>query len=341
MQVHSQSFATGFQVAQHGRALADALEIVDGPFHACAVRNRQKVQYRIGGAAGGHDHGHGVFNGLAGHDVAWLDAFADGFHQNAGRLFGRLDFFVVHVGHGGGVGQGDAQRLESRRHGVGGVHAAARTRAGDGALFDLEQVIVAQLACGIFAHGFKHAHDVQVFALVAARQNGAAVNVDGRNVGAQHAHQAAGHVLVATAHHQHAVHPLALHAGFHAVGNHLAGDQRVLHALGAHGHAVRDGGGAKDLGVATGGFDALNGGIGQLLQAAVARGDGAVPVGHAHHGFDEIALFIAHGVVHRPVGGAGFALGDVGAAAVDGGDRDDFVAHGGVSVEAQKKVATF
>ena len=247
----------------------------------------------------------------------------------------------MHVGHGGGVGQRDAQRLESRRHGVGGVHAAARTRAGDGALFDFEQVFVAQLACGVLAHGFKNAHDVQVFALVAARQNGAAIHVNGGHVGTQHAHQATGHVLVATADHQHTVHPLALHAGFHAVGNHLARNQRVLHAFGAHGHAVRNGGGAEYLGVATGGFDALNGGIGQFLQTAVARGDGAVTVGHAHHGFDEIALFIAHGVVHRPVGGARLALGDVGAAAVDGGDRDDFVAHGGVSVKAQKKIATF
>jgi hypothetical protein len=66
-----------------------------------------------------------------------------------------------------------------------------------------------------------------------------------------------------------------------------------------------------------------------------------VTIGHADHRFDEIALFIAHGVVHRAVRGAGFALGDVGAAAVDGGDRDDFVAHGGVSIDAQKKVATF
>jgi hypothetical protein len=75
-----------------------------------------------------------------------------------------------------------------------------------------------------------------------------------------------GHVLVAAAHDHHAVHPLALHAGLDAVGDHLAADQRVLHALGAHRHAVGDGGRAEDLRVAAGFLDAAHGGVGQLLQ---------------------------------------------------------------------------
>ena len=55
--------------------------------------------------------------------------------------------------------------------------------------------------------------------------------------------------------------------------------------------------------------------------------------------------FIISGMVRLgAVGRSGFALGDVGTAAIDrsgGRNGDDFVAHGGVSVEAQKKVATF
>ena len=78
------------------------------------------------------------------------------------------------------------------------------------------------LAGGVLAHGLEHADDVQVLALVVARQDGAAIDVDRRHVGAQHAHHAAGHVLVAAADHDHAVHPLALHAGLDAVGDHLA-----------------------------------------------------------------------------------------------------------------------
>ena len=290
------------------------------------MRNGQKVQHGIGRTAGCHDHGDGVFNRFFGHDVAWLDVFLDRFNQYPGRLLGRVHFFVVRVGHGAGVGQRNAERLKCARHGVGRVHAAAAAGAGNGAALDLQQVFIAHAARGVFAHGFKHAHDVEVFALVAARQNGAAIDIDGRHIGAQHAHQATRHVLVAAAYHQHAVHPLALHAGFNAVGNDFAAHQRILHALGAHGHAVGNGGRAEHLCIAAGFFNGGNGGIGQLLQAAVARRDGAVPVGHANHGLFEVAFLVAHGVVHGAVGCAGLAFGDVFAARVE---RDGLGFHGG------------
>ena len=225
VQVHGQVFAAGFEVAQHRGLDAYALEVVNRPFHFGRVGNGQKVQHGIGRATGGHDHGHGVFNRLAGDDVARLDVLFDGLDQHLGRFLGRVHFLVVRIGHGGGVGQGDAQGLEGRAHGVGRVHAAAGAGAGDGAQLDLVQVFVAHAPGRVLAHGLEHADDVEVAALVFARKNSAAVDVNGRHIGAQHAHQSAWHVLVAAAHHQHAVHPLALHAGLYTVGNHLAADQ--------------------------------------------------------------------------------------------------------------------
>ena len=144
----------------------------------------------------------------------------------------------MRIGHSAGVGQRDTQRFECAGHGVGRVHATAAARARDGPAFDLQQVFIAHATCSVFTHSFENADDVQVFALVAARQNGAAININGRHVCAQHAHQTARHVFVTTAHHQHAVHPLALYTGFNAVRNHFTADQRILHALSAHGHAV-------------------------------------------------------------------------------------------------------
>ena len=332
VQIYSQVLAAGLEVAQHGRFDAHAFEIVDGPLHLCRVGNCQEVQDRVGRAASGHDDRHRVFDGLPGHDIAGFQVHLDGLDQHFRRLFGRVHLLVMRVGHGGRVGEADAQCLEGAGHGVGGVHATARARAGDGALFDFLEVEVTHLAGGVLAHGFKHAHDVQVLTLVVAGQDGAAIDVNGRHVRTQHAHQATWHVLVAAAHDQHAIHPLAAHTGLNAVTNDLAADQAVFHAFGAHGHAVRNGGRAEHLRIATRLFNAFDGRVGQLLQSAVARGDGAVAIGHAHHGLDEISLLIAHGVVHRAVGRTGLALRDVGAAAVDGLDRDDFaVGHGGGS----------
>jgi hypothetical protein len=79
-----------------------------------------------------------------------------------------------------------------------------------------------------------------------------------------------------------------LHAGFDAVGDDFARDQRVLHAFGAHRHAVGDGRRAEDLRVAAGFLDAVHRRVGQLLQAAVAGRDGAVAVGDADHRLAEV-----------------------------------------------------
>src|SRR5699024_11021314 len=141
------------------------------------------------------------------------------------------------------------------------------------------EVFLAEPACGVFTNGLEHADDVQVLVLVAARQNGAAVNINGRDIGPEHAHHAAGHVLVTASDHQDAIHPLPLDAGFNAIGNDFTRDQRVFHALGAHGHAVRNGGRTEYLGVSAVGTDSLNGSVGQLLEAGVAGRDGAVAIG--------------------------------------------------------------
>src|SRR5690606_16464620 len=127
-----------------------------------------------------------------------------------------------------------------------------------------------EVACRVLSHGFEHADDVEVLVFPAAREDGAAIDVDRGHVGAEHTHQTAGHVLVAATNHHHAIHPLAADAGLDAIGNHFAADQRVLHALGAHGHAIGNGGCAKHLGVAAGFFDAGDGCVGQLLQTGVA-----------------------------------------------------------------------
>src|SRR5690606_34289202 len=110
-------------------------------------------------------------------------------------------------------------------HGVGGIHASTGARPGNGMTLDIFQPGIIQPASGMFAHGLKNADDVEILAIQPPRHDGAAVYVDGRDIGSQDAHHAAGHVLVAATDHQYTVHPLALHTGFHAVGNDLARHQ--------------------------------------------------------------------------------------------------------------------
>src|SRR5690606_29152982 len=180
----------------------------------------------------------GVLDGFARDDVARLEVTLYGLQQHTGRLGRRIELFLVNVGHARRIRQAHAHGFEGGTHGVGRIHASAGARAGYGRTLDVFQAAVAQPAGGMFAHGFEYADDIQVAPAQAPRHDRAAIDIDGGHIGAQNAHHATGHVLVAAADDQHAVHPLALHAGFDAVGNDLARDKRILHAFGTHRHAV-------------------------------------------------------------------------------------------------------
>src|SRR5690606_7612952 len=209
----------GSEVVDGRHAPADALEIVDGPWNFGGVGDGQEMQRGIGGAARGHDDRHRVFDGFAGDDVARPHAAPHGIDQHAGGLGGRGDFFVVFVSHGAGIRQAHAHGFEGRTHGVGGVHAAARTRAGNGAFFDLTEIFAVHAPHGELADGFEHGHDREILPFIAARLDGAAIHVDAWHVHAGQRDHAAGHVLVAAADDHDAVHPLALHGGLDTVGN--------------------------------------------------------------------------------------------------------------------------
>ncbi len=217
--------ARGLEVAEDGRLAPNALEVIDGPGHFGCMGNGQEMQHGIGGPAGGHDHANRILDGASRDDVARLDALANGLDQHPGRCRSALDLLVVFIGHGGGIGQAHAHGLEGRAHGVGGVHAAAGAGAWAGLLFDGLEVLLGQAPGREFAHGLKRRDDGEVFALVVSGLDRAPVDIDGGNVGSRDGHHAARHVLVAAADDEHAIHPLPIHAGLNAVGNHLARDQ--------------------------------------------------------------------------------------------------------------------
>ncbi|CQR33060.1 hypothetical protein THICB1_30021 [Thiomonas arsenitoxydans] len=311
VQIGGDISARGLHVAEHWGALANHLEVFDGKRHFGGMRNGQQMQHRVGRAARGHDHGSSVFQRLAGDDVARLQPGAHRGEQRLARIARGLHFFLMHIRHGGRVRQRHAHGLDGAGHGVGGVHAAAGAAGGHRALLDGVEIGIAHTPGGVFAHGLEDRDDVQILALVMARQNGAAIDENTRHIAAQHTDHGAGHVFVAAAHGDHAVHPLALHAGLDAVGNDFARHQRVLHALGAHGHAVGNGRRAEHLRIAASGAHALDGGVGQALQAGVARGDGGVRVGNADHRIAEVRLLVAHGIEHGAIGRTRCAHGDV------------------------------
>ena len=246
----------------------------------------RKVQHGIGRAARGHDHGDRsrwtfvtMSRGLMSRRMASISTLADS----------RAEFIsVVRVGHGAGIGQAHAQRLERAAHGVGGVHAAAEPVPGWRCSMSL-QFLVAHLAR---AFSPTASNTLTMFRSQPLQQPAG---------WCRHTHRcwarwraacpsAAGHVLVAAANHQHAVHPLAPTQ----VSTQSAITSRLtrLYFMPSVPMAMPSlmVGVPKIWALPPASSYAGHRRVGQLFAAAVARRDGAVAVGHADHGLVEIGL---------------------------------------------------
>ena len=164
--------------------------------HAGLVGNGHEVQDGVGGAASGSDGGNGVFNGLAGDDVARAHVAIQQVHYQAASLKGGIRFAAIHGGHDVGAGWADAQEVERGGHGVGGELAAASASAGAGSVLDFHQFVGAELAGGVGADAFEYFLDGDVLAAELARRNAAAVQSKARNVQASEDHGAGGDGLV-------------------------------------------------------------------------------------------------------------------------------------------------
>jgi hypothetical protein len=165
-------------------------------------------------------------------------------------------------------------------------------------------------AGAVGADRLEGAGDGEVLPLPAARLDGAAVDVDRRNVHARDRHHAAGHVLVAGADDQHAVHHLSVGGGLDGVGDDLTRHERVLHAFGPHADTVGDGGDAKRLRHRTLGAQHGHGPIHQRLDASVAGVHVGVAVGDADDGFLEVLVAESDRTQHRAIGRTRDAVGD-------------------------------
>ena len=212
----------------------------------------------------------------------------------------------------GAAGQAHAQCLDRGGHGVGRVHAATGARAGDGLGLDGLEFGVVDLVIGTGADRFEHRDDVEFLVAVAAGQDGAAIDEDGRAVQSGDANHAARHVLVAAPNGDEAVKALAADDCLDRVGNDLARHQRVLHALGAHRNAVRDGDGVEDDRLAAVSVDAFGGIIGQFVDVHVAGRHHTPGRGDADLRFGEILVGETDGVQHGAAGGALHAVDDLG-----------------------------
>ena len=122
--------AGGLELAQHGDALANALEIIDGPGDAGGGRDREIMQHRVRRATGRHDERDRVFDGVAGDDVPRFEVVLDRVHQRPRGRSGRIRLLRIRGGHLRAAEKAHAERFERRGHRIRGVLTAAGATSG-------------------------------------------------------------------------------------------------------------------------------------------------------------------------------------------------------------------
>ena len=180
------------------------------------------MQHRVGRAAGRHHQRDCVFDRVARDDIARLQVALDGVDQSASGRCGRIGFFGIRRGHLRASQQTHAQRLERRRHRVRRVLTTAGADTGTGVLLDALEILLGHLAGAIRADRLERADDRELLALPVARLDRSGIDEDPGHVDARHRHHRAGHVLVAAADADDAVHALTVDRDFDRVGNHFA-----------------------------------------------------------------------------------------------------------------------
>ena len=92
----------------------------------------------------------------------------------------------------------------------------------------------------MLTNGFENRYDVDVFAIVTAGLDRAAVNKNSGAIHPRHRHHTSRHVFVATTDRNDAIHSFAADNGFDRISNDLAAYQRVFHTFGSHRDTVRN-----------------------------------------------------------------------------------------------------
>ena len=232
-----------------------------------------EVQHGVRGTSKGHDHGNGVLERTARHDLAREDAQAQQVHHGVAAGEGDVGPTGIDRRRRGRTRKRHSDGLTDRRHGVGREHPRTAADGRTGGALDRQQLVVVDVANGVGANGLEHAHDVQLPTIrVLAGHDRTAVYEHRREVHPGSGHEHSGQRLVATGKAHKGIQALGVHDRLHRVGNDLTAHQAGPHALVTHGDAVADRDRVEREGEAAGLGHPLLATPGQVGQRHVARG---------------------------------------------------------------------
>ena len=244
------------------------------------------MQHRVRRTAEGHVAFHGVVHGSRVQDVLDAHAVAEQFHHLHAGALGQTDALGVDGRHGAVARKGDPQGLAQTIHGVRREHARAAAAGGAGRVLEVGQLLFGHGAGGHLPRPVEERVQIGGALPVGARagEHGAAGDEDRGHVRPQGPQDHAGNDLVAVRDAHQAVEGVPHDGAFHGIGNDLARDERVVHALMVHGDAVAHADGADFEGDAAGHVDAGLHGLGDLVEVGVTGNDVVARAQHRDEG---------------------------------------------------------
>ena len=184
--------AARFQIRDIRCLFEDFGDVEQIELQAAFIGDRRQVQGGVGRAAGGGDDRRGVFQRLAGDDVARANVLGDQIHDHLAGQHAELVADLVRRRGAGRIGQREADRFGNRRHGVGGELRAASAGRRTGVLLERLEVGVLHCADRVLADRLVDVLNGDRLALERAGQDRAAIDVDRRHVEPAHRHHHAG-----------------------------------------------------------------------------------------------------------------------------------------------------
>ena len=293
------------------RGLHDPRHFLQREVNAGLMRNGGQMQPSIGRTTGGANDNGSVFQRFAGDDIARANAQTQQIHHRPARLQGPDIPLLIRRRRTGGIGQRQANHLGNAGHGIGGELAATGASARAGMLLKFEQLLIAHHAGGMLAHRLEHIHHRHIAAMMMARHDRAAIHEDAGHIQPHHGHHHARQRFVASRQPHHRVIAMAAHGQFNRIGNHITADEAGLHALMAHGNAIRHRDGGEFARAGAGLAHALLGRL-RLAGEGDIAGCGLIPAGgNTHQRRGDLLRRHAHGVIIAAMGRALRADGDV------------------------------
>ena len=297
------------QVAQVRGLAAELVEDLHVQLDTGLVRDREQVQYGVGGAAQRHVACQRVTDGLLVDDLTGSDVLLNQIHDCHAGVLRQHDAVAVDSRDCAVTGQSDSKRLAEAVHAVRGVHAAAGSAARAYVLLELQQAFIVDDAGLPRAYRLEHLGKRSLLPANKTAHHRSTGADDCRNVQTQRAHEHSRYDLIAVRYQYESVELVRLRHGFHTVRDQFAAGERILHPDMTHRDAVTDTDRRNHDRGSTGHSDAGLDCLGDLIQMHMAWYDLTVRGNHADERLSQFFLGISHRVEQAPHRCAFYSLG--------------------------------